>query len=78
MRRAVGMVLAVVSTVVGVILWVAGQLPPWRVAHIGGGGTPTSRWDVVDYEVSPNWLLAVPLTICFLAGLLLAILPRRR
>jgi hypothetical protein len=55
-----------------------GQLASMRARHIGSGGTPTSRWDAVDIELSINWVLAIPVAVCFLAGLLIAILSRRR
>ena len=78
MRRAVGIVLVAASAVAGLALLVTGDLASSRVAHVAGGGTPTSRWDVVALEITPNWLWVVPLAVGFGAGVLLTVLPKRR
>ena len=78
MRRMLGIALAVVSAVTAVVLLMAGQFASMRLTHVGGGGTPTSRWDVVAFAFDVNWLLAVPVAVCFVAGLVIGILPRRR
>ncbi len=78
MRRAIGIALVAVSAAAGVTLLVTGDLVSSQLAPVASGGTPTNRWDVVALTIRPNWLLAVPLGVCFVAGLLLAALPKRR
>ena len=78
MRRLIGIVLLVLSTIAGIALLATDHLGSPRLVYAASGGTPSSRWEVTCMAFSPNWWLAAPLALCLVVGLLCALLPERR
>jgi hypothetical protein len=78
MRRFIGIVLLVLSVLAGIVLLATDHLGSPRLIYAASGGTPSSRWEVTGIAFIPNWWLAAPLALCFVVGLLCALLPERR
>jgi hypothetical protein len=68
----------VLSVVAAALLLATGYLGSSRVTGVVGEDTSVGGWQVTTVEFNPDWRVAVPLALCFVVGLLCAVLPRRR
>jgi len=77
-RKVIGIVMLALSTMASVFLLATGKLGSEHVVDTASGGTSAGAWHVTVVAFDPNWWVAVPLGVCFLAGLLCVVFPERR
>ena len=78
MRRIIGIAILVIASLTNIALLASGHLGSEGSVSTAAGGTAFVSWHVTEVDFHPNWWVAVPLALCFLAGLLCALLPQRR
>jgi hypothetical protein len=75
MCRVIGIAILATCFIAGLILLVTGNLYSYLEMPVG---TPTNSWQVTVVELDLNLLIAAPLALAFVLGLLCTLLPRRR
>jgi hypothetical protein len=75
MRRVIGIAVLTIAVIATVALVATGNLVSERVVYTASGGTAASGWQLTGVQIELNWWMAVPLALCFLIGLLCAVLP---